>query len=722
LIGQTISHYRILAKLGEGGMGAVYRAQDLRLGREAALKFLPAGMAVDRQASERLLKEAQAASRLNHPSIATIYEVNESEELPFIAMELVNGESLKQILQRGALAPQQLLDIARQIAEGLHEAHRAGVYHRDIKPANIMLDSKARVKILDFGLATLAGRERAIGETEETFVTRASTQNTTGGTVPYMSPEQLRGEPTDASSDIFSFGVLLYECLAGRLPFRGETSIDILHSILREPHTRLRALLPDLSPEWEQLVDRCLVKSADQRCASMGEVLDALRRAASPALRQEKSLAVLYFANLSGDKEDEYFRDGMTEDIVTELSKIKELRLFPRSTMLAFRDKPLAATQIGQQLGAAYVLDGSIRRAGSRLRITAQLAETRNGHSVWAERYDRELKDVFEIQDEIAQNIARALRVVLTEKERREIEKVPTSEVQAYDYYLRGRQFFHQMRRKSLEFARQMFARAIVIDPTYARAFAGVSDCCSFLYMYFDASKDNLREAVSASRRAVELDPESAEGHASRGLAVSLSKNYDEAEREFENGIRLNPELFEAFYFYGRSCFAQAQHEKAAGLFEKAGEVNPDDFQSMSHAAMCRRALGHLDKAREAQHTALRRIERHVQLHPDDVRAIYLGSLALCAAGERDRSLEWVERALAMEPDDSSVLYNVSCGYSLLGETDKAISCLEKAVRQGFGHEEWIQNDPDLDSLRGQPRFRALLQHLSVPPSKSGSA
>ena len=311
---------------------------------------------------------------------------------------------------------------------------------------------------------------------------------------------------------------------------------------------------------------------------------------------------------------------------------------------------------------------------------------------------------------------------MLTEKERREIEKVPTSEVQAYDYYLRGRQFFHQMRRKSLEFARQMFARAIVIDPTYARAFAGVSDCCSFLYMYFDASKDNLREAVSASRRAVELDPESAEGHASRGLAVSLSKNYDEAEREFENGIRLNPELFEAFYFYGRSCFAQAQHEKAAGLFEKAGEVNPDDFQSMSHAAMCRRALGHLDKAREAQHTALRRIERHVQLHPDDVRAIYLGSLALCAAGERDRSLEWVERALAMEPDDSSVLYNVSCGYSLLGETDKAISCLEKAVRQGFGHEEWIQNDPDLDSLRGQPRFRALLQHLSVPPSKSGSA
>jgi len=714
LIGQNISHYHIVTKLGEGGMGAVYRAQDLTLGRDVALKFLPAGMAADHQARKRLVKEAQAASRLNHPNIATIYEVNESEETPFIAMELVPGESLKQILQRGALAPSQLLDIARQVAEGLHEAHRAGVYHRDIKPANIMLDSRARPKILDFGLAILTGRERAAGETEETFVTRASAQNTTGGTVPYMSPEQLRGEPADARSDVFSFGVMLYECLAGRLPFRGETSIDILHSILREPHAPLRNVLPDLPAEWEQLVDRCLVKSVEHRCASMEEVLDSLRRAASPVVRQEKSLAVLYFANLSGDKEDEYFRDGMTEDVITELSKIKELRLFPRSAVLAFRDKPLPATQIGQQLGAAYVLDGSVRRAGTRLRITAQLAETRTGHSAWAERYDRELKDVFEIQDEIAQNIARALRVMLTEKEKREIEKLPTREVQAYDYYLRGRQFFHRLRRKDLEFARQMFARAIVIDPAYARAFAGVSDCCAFLYMYYEASEDNLREAVSASRRAIELDPESAEAHSSRGLAESLSKNYEEADREFQNAIRLNPQLFEAYYFYGRSCFAQGQHEKAAPLFEKAGQVNHDDFQSLTHSAMCYHVMGREDKSLEQRRASFRRIERHVQLHPDDVRAIYLGAVDLCTLGERDRSLEWAERALAMEPDDCSVLYNVCCTYSLLGEREKAIDCLEKSVRQGFGHKEWIQNDPDLSVLRDHPRFQALMQDLSA--------
>ncbi|HZD45730.1 MAG TPA: serine/threonine-protein kinase, partial [Acidobacteriaceae bacterium] len=512
MIGQTISHYRIHAKLGEGGMGAVYRAEDLTLGRDVALKFLPADTAADPQARKRLLKEAQAASRLNHPNIATIYEVNATENTPFISMELVIGETLKETLLHAALTPAQFASTARQIAEGLREAHRSGVYHRDIKPGNIMLDSRSRVKILDFGLAELTRHERTLGETEETFATRTSTQNTTGGTVPYMSPEQLRGEPADARSDIFSFGVLLYECLTGRLPFQGETSIDILYAILRAPHTPLRTLVPDADPEWEKLIDRCLVKSPAQRCASMEEVLntmsrmDSLGRSPSPQ-RPEKSIAVLYFANLSGNQDDEYFRDGMTEDIITELTKIKELQLLPRSAVLAFRDKPLPVAQIGQQLAVAYVLDGSLRRAGNRLRITAQLAETRSGHSIWAERYDRQLEDVFAIQDEIAQNIARALRVMLSDNEKRAIEKVPTRDVQAYDYCLRARQSFYQFRRKSLEYARQMYARAIVLDPSYAGAYAGVANCSLFLFMYIDATQDNLREAGNASRRAVELDP-----------------------------------------------------------------------------------------------------------------------------------------------------------------------------------------------------------------------
>jgi TolB-like protein/Flp pilus assembly protein TadD len=453
----------------------------------------------------------------------------------------------------------------------------------------------------------------------------------------------------------------------------------------------------------------------------MAEILDALRRSAAPGLQSQQSIAVLYFENLSGAEEDEYFRDGMTEDVITELAKIKDLRLFPRSAVLAFRDKPLSVMQVGHQLHASYVLEGSIRRAGSRLRITAQLAETRTGHSVWAERYDRQLEDVFAIQDEIAQNIARALRVVLTEKEKREIEKVPTSKVQAYDYYLRGRQFFYQMRRKGLEFARQMFARAIVIDPGYARAYAGVGDCCSFLYMWCEASEDNLREALSASRRAVELDPQSAEAHASRGLAESLSNNYEGAGKEFETAIRLDPRLFEAYFFYGRSCFEQGHWVKAAGLFEQASQVNPDDYQAHSLRGLCFRALDRAEEARAAFRDALQAAERHLQFHPDDVRAVSLGSGALYGLGEHARAREWVDRALSMDPEEAPTLYNVACTYSLLGETDKAIECLERAFRQGFAHKEWIDKDPDLSSVRDDPRFRALMQRLTADRSKSAS-
>jgi serine/threonine protein kinase/Flp pilus assembly protein TadD len=710
MIGQTISHYRIAAKLGEGGMGAVYRAQDLKLGREVALKFLSGVLAGDPQAQQRLIKEARTASRLNHPHIATIYEVGESEGATFLAMELVSGETLKQVLQRGALGPGELLGIARQIAEGLHEAHQQGVVHHDIKPGNIMLDGKRRVKVLDFGLAVLTGRDRVTGERDETLVTRASTLASTGGTVPYMSPEQLRDEPTDLRSDIFSFGVLLFECLTGRLPFQGETTIDVLHSILRDPPTPLRTLLPGLSPEWEQLTDRCLAKEPAQRFPSMAEVLQALQRVGAPASQAEKSIAVLYFENLSGTTEEEYFRDGMTEDIITELSKIKVLRVFPRSAVLAFRNKPVPPPQVGRELGAAYALEGSVRRAGDRLRITAQLAETRTGHSVWAERYDRQMEDVFAIQDEIAQNIARALRVVLTEKERQAIEKVPTNEIQAYDYYLRGRQFMCQFRRKSLDHARRMFARAIVIDPNYARAYAGVADCCSILYMYFESVDGNLKEADSASRRAIDLDPESSEGHAARGLALSLNKNYGEAEKEFLAAIRLNPDSYDAHYFYGRAIFAQGKKAEAALMFEQAARLNSDDYQARMLQGLCYRALGRIEEAKAIRREALRLIERHLELHPDDARAIYIGATCLADLGDRERSLEWAARAPAIEPDEPAILYNVACTYALNGEREKALDCLARALENGFAHLEWIENDPDFNSLHDHPRFQALLK------------
>ncbi len=711
MIGQTIAHYRIHAKLGEGGMGAVYRAEDLTLGREVALKFLSRGVTFDPEARRRLVKEAQAASRLNHPNIATIYELNVTDTVPFIVMELVPGRTLKEKLRLGSLTPTELLSTMRQIGEGLQEAHRAGVCHLDIKPGNIMLDARSRVKILDFGLAQLSRGEAAIGDTGDARVTQ-SAENQIAGTVPYMSPEQLAGAAPGEASDIFSFGIVLYECLSGRLPFAGETSVDILHAILRTAHVPLSSLLPEIDAEWEILVDRCLAKSPAQRWKSMGEVLSALERIAAPSQRPEKSIAVLYFANLSGNQADEYFRDGMTEDIITELTKIKALTLLPRSSVLAFRDQTPDASHVGRQLGVAYVLDGSLRRSGTRLRVTAQLAETRTGRAVWAERYDREVADVFAIQDEIAQHIANALLVVLSEQEKRQIQKVPTSNIQAYDYYLRGRKVFFDFRRKSFEYARQMFARATVFDPGYAAAFAGIANCCAMLYMYLEATEENLNEAVAASRRSVALDPESAEAHASRGLAESLSKNYACAEEEFELAIHLDARLYEAFYFYGRSCFGQAKMEKATELFSRASALAPADYQPLVHLGQCLRVLGRLEEEKKVNEEAIRVVERHIEANPGDARAFYLGANAHLQLGNRDRCLEWSRRALALDPEETGTLYNVACIHNLLGEGEQSLDLLEVAVRRGFSHKEWLENDPDFASLRDHPRFQSLLQSL----------
>lgn len=712
MIGQVISHYRIATKLGEGGMGAVYRAEDQKLHRDVALKFLPAELIPDAGSRQRILREARVAARLNHPHIATIYEVGETAETPYIAMEFVEGVSLKDLLARGRLADEQVAQVAREVAEGLREAHQSGVLHRDIKPGNVIISSKQGVKILDFGLSVLTGRERKPEESTESFVTRTVTLWSTGGTVPYMSPEQLRGEPTDARGDIFSYGVVLYECLTGRLPFSGKSSVDIMHAILHQPPTPLRTLVPDISPDWERFVDRCLAKSSEKRFRTMEEVVEYLPSGAVRTPRAEKSVAVLYFEHLGGAKDDEYFRDGMTEDVITELSKIKELRTFPRSAVLPYRDKPTPAPQVGEQLNADYVVEGSLRRAGNRLRITAQLVEARTGHALWGERYDRQMEDVFAIQDEIAHSIARALRVMLTEQEKRAIQKAPTTNIEAYDYYLRARQHFHQFSRKTLERARLLFLRAYELDPDYAGAYAGVAGCCALLFTYFDPNPAYLREADEASRKALELDAELAEAHVARGLAMSLSKRFNDARTEFEAAIRQNAKLYEAYYFYARACFAEGQLEEAARLYQEACRVRPDDYVAPNLLAGLYRGLGRASEADATDRKALRAAEKHLELFPDEARAWCLGAITLVRLGNPERGLEWAQRALQADPEDASVLYNVACAFSLTGKTDRAIKCLDEAATFGFRHKQWIERDSDFDSLRGDPRFQAVLARL----------
>jgi len=432
----------------------------------------------------------------------------------------------------------------------------------------------------------------------------------------------------------------------------------------------------------------------------------------SPDAIDLKSIAVLPFVNMSGDAENEYFSDGISEEILNLLVKLPKLRVASRTSSFAFKGKDFDIPEVARRLNVGTVLEGSVRRAGDRVRITGQLIETSTDSHLWSETYDREMKDVFAIQDDIAQSIVAALQMTLTPRDRRALQYVATSNPEAYDYYLKGRKYLYAMSSRNFEHAIQMYNRAIELDPNYAIAYAGMADTYSQMFRFVDASPENAARALEASQHAVELDPDSAEAHASRGLSLFINEKYQEAERHFETAGLLNPKLFESYFFYALSCSSQGNYEKAARLFVQASEVNLADYQSPSFLALAYTALGRTEDAQKARRRTIELIEQHLDMNPDDTRALYIGAANLSSLGDAKRAKDWAGRAFEAGRNEPMVLYNVACTYALLGESERAMELLEEAVNLGWGDRAWLETDSDLDSLRDIPRFKFLLKRV----------
>ncbi len=741
MLGQTVSHYRVLERLGSGAMGEVYLAEDLRLGRKVALKLLPPELTRDAAAKTRLIHEARAASLLDHPHICTVYDI---EELPagrlLLAMAYCEGETLKVRLARGPLPAAEAVELACQMAEALGEAHARGVVHRDIKPANAMVTRSGRVKIVDFGLARLPD------------ATALTATGTTLGTPAYMAPEQVRGEEADARADLWALGAVLYEMLAGRPPFGGETIEAVLYGVVHRVPEPLDRARPDLPAALLRVVNRALAKDRLARYQQAEQMLAELRacrerldadgtQAVGTAAPRVPSIAVLPFANLSADPEQEYFCEGMTEELITALGAVEGLRVAAKASTFHLQGKDLEIRAIGDQLNVETLLEGSVRKAGDRLRVTAQLVNVSDGYHLWSERYDRRLDDVFAVQDEIARAIVGKLKVKLIGPQEAPLVKRASANLEAYQLYLKGRYYFARRYKGQLEQAVDCFARAIALDPDFAPALAGLADGLSVAGFYgFRQPRVVLPKARQAAERAVALDEALAEAHHALGTVHAwLAWDWDVAEREFRRALALDPNAPITHAFYGIVLATMGRAEEAAAEAERATALDPLSTLALFLAAATRLILRRHGRSIESSQCAL-------ALDPACTLATWMLSMALSGVGRHDEAIEAGERGVRMT--DRNGFFVAILGHALgragrrdaarqvlaellerplpggvpsiwlaivhagLGEVTEGVAVLERGVPDWGSAYPIMLAGPSFDTLRSHPRFGEILRSV----------